>query len=229
MFEILFALVWIVVGFLILRYAAQRFFAQRALAGKYEAEVVAGAIVAAFIVGAALPIHHQPTVGQTPASQPAAGPVTSATAAPTFICHAPSPRSSTIRGIKLGQGGKYQGHVDSLRPETESDRPSAEFKSGCNIYANGWAVDMNTKSPPAGIGFLIDSKKVVNVTQAFGVARPDVVSAFNWPGTLRCGFLDAEIPTVGLRKGTHTVQLVALSKNGKQYYLAGDPVTVTLR
>jgi hypothetical protein len=228
MFDILFALVWIVVGFLVLRYAAQRFFAQRDLAGKYQSDVVAGGIVAAFIIGAVLPFHNQPAA-QTASNQTASAPATTATAAPTFTCHSPSPRAMTMKGVKKAQGGQYQGHVDSLRPESESDRSSDQFQAGCNIYANGWTVDMNTKSPPPGIAFIIDSKKIINATSAFGVARPDVASALNAPGTLHCGFLDAEIPTEGLRKGTHTIQLVALSKDGKRYYSAGDATTITLR
>jgi hypothetical protein len=230
MFDIVFALVWIVVGFLVLRYAAQRFFAQPSLAGKYQSEAVAGGIVAAFIVGALFPFHSQPAVTQTSPNQTASAPAANATPAPTFICHSPSPRAITMLGVKKAQGGgQYQGHVDSLRPESESDRSSDRFQAGCNIYANGWTVDMTTKSPPPGIAFLIDSKKIINATSAYGVARPDVASALNAPGTLHCGFLDAEIPTAGLRKGTHTVQLVALSKDGKRYFPAGDAATITLR
>lgn len=224
MFDVLFALIWIVVGFFVLRYAAQRFFAQPELAGKYQSEVLAGGIVAAFVIGALFASRNQPAV-QTASVQS----TTTATATPGFICHTPSPPAKIIRGIKKAQGGKYQGHIDSVRPELESNRSAAELPASCNIYANGWVVDTNLKSPAAGIGFLIDSKTVVNATSAYGRARPDIVSAFSAPGMLHSGFLDAEIPTAGLRKGTHTFQLVALSKDGKRYYPAGDSATVTLR
>jgi hypothetical protein len=73
--------------------------------------------------------------------------------------------------------------------------------------ANDWVVDMSVKAPAAGIAFVIDSKKVVNATPAYGQARPDVVQALGPQSTLLCGFLQAEIPTAGLAKGTHTIQL----------------------
>lgn len=227
MFDIVFALVWIVVGFFVLRYAAQRFFAQRSLADKYQADVLAAGIVVAFIIGALVPFHNAPAV-QSASNQPASSLAATATPTPGFICHSPSPRPMTIRGVKKAQGGKYQGHIDSLRPELESNRSTAAFPAGCNMYANGWVVDLNLKAPAAGIAFVIDSKTVVNATSAYGQARPDIVAAFGPPEMLHSGFLDAEIPTAGLRKGAHTIQLVALSKDGKRYYPTGESATVTI-
>ncbi len=226
-FDIVFILVWIVVGFFILRFAGQRFFHEQ-----NRADVAAGAIVLAFTIGALWPF---PSRTAAP-NQPVAGqPVSSATAgsqvasgAPQPVCHTPSPNEKTIRGIKRAQGRGYIGHIDSLRPETESDNPG-EYRVGCNIYANGWVADMNIKAPAAGIAFVIDSKRVVNATPAYGQARPDVVSALGPQSTLLCGFLQAEIPTAGLAKGTHTIQLAGLSKDGKLYYPVGDPETVTLQ
>ncbi len=84
------------------------------------------------------------------------------------------------------------------------------------------------KGPARGVVLVVDSRDVINATPVYGVLRPDVVKFFGAPDLLRTGFAKATIPTAGLAKGPHTVQLGALGNDGRTYYLAANPMTITL-
>ena len=220
--DISFTIIWVVVIFSIVRFLGQRFFNSPE---KYRADVAAIAIVIAFLIGLFWPFSNRGTPEQAPATASAP-----ATAVPEAVCHSPGPGQSTvIRGIRPAQGGRYSGAVDALLPDPNFPATSTQFQAGCNIYANGWVADMETKTPVPGIGFVIDSKRVVNVSAAYGQRRPDVAHALNAPSLIRCGYWHAEIPTAGLRPGPHTIQVVALSKDGKSYHSIGQSTTITLQ
>jgi len=217
-----FTVIWIVVIFSIMRFLGQRFFNSPE---KYRADVAATAIVIAFLMGLFWPFSSRATSEQPPATASA-----TATAVPVAICHSPEPNQSTIiRGIRPAQGGLYSGAIDALLPDPNFPTTSTQFQTGCDIYANGWVADMESKAPVAGIGFVIDSKRVVNASASYGMRRPDVAHALNAPGLIRCGYWHAEIPTAGLRPGPHTIQVVALSKDGKSYHGIGQSTTITLQ
>ena len=220
--DILFTFIWIVVIFSIVRFLGQRFFNSPE---KYRADVAAIAIVIAFLMGLFWPFSNRATPEPPPATASA-----TATAVPVAICHSPEPNQSTIiRGIGPAQGGHYSGAIDALLPDPNYPTTSTQFQAGCNIYANGWVANMESKTPVPGIGFVIDSKRVVNATAAYGLLRPDVAHALNAPNLIRCGYWHAEIPTAGLRPGPHTIQVVGLSKDGKSYHAIGQSTTITLQ
>ena len=219
--DFLVTLIWIVVIFVAVRFFGQRFFSSPE---KYRAEVAAVAVAVAFLMGLFWPFSSR-TASENP-------PTAAATAAPAAlaVCHSPSPHQSTvIRGIKQAQGGRYSGAIDALLADPNVAASSTQFQVGCTIYANGWAADTENKKPLSGIGFLIDSKRVLNASAAYGQRRPDVAKALNAPGVLKCGYWHAEISTVGLRPGPHTIQVVGLSSDGKSYHTFGEPTTISLQ
>jgi hypothetical protein len=219
--DFFFTVIWIIVIFAVIRFLGVRFFNSPE---KYRADVAALAVVVAFLMGLFWPFSNRAASEQAPV----AGSVP-ATAMPAAICHTPGPnRSKFIRGIRRAQGGHYSGAIDALLPDPNSSA-STQFQTGCNIYANGWIADMDAKTPVPGIGFLIDSTKVVNSSVSYGHGRPDVAKAYNAPGLVLCGYEHAEIPTVGLRAGPHTIQPVVLSKDGRSYHAVAQPITITLQ
>lgn len=209
MLNMLFAALWIIVGFLALRFAGQAVFHE-----KFRADIAAIAIVLAFAIGASL--RPFPFGSET---APLA----------TTACYIPDEISGErTPSAEPATGGNYSGNIDSL--SAGPDEPSAlSFQDGCNIYANGWAADMSTKTPVSGIVFVIDSKRVINATSMYGAPRPDVVKAFGAAALLRTGFSHAVIPTRGIAAGPHTIQLGGLSSDGKAYHLIGAPTAITLR
>jgi len=216
-----FLLIWIVVGFFALRYLAQQYFHE-----DRRADAAATLAVATFVIGILLPSPLR-TGGST---RPASGETASSTAsaAPAPACHSPSPCQPIVHGLKPSVG-MDKGNVDSVRPELESDNPATVYRAGCNIYLNGWALDAALKRPLPGILVVIDGKRVVNATSAYGQNRPDIVQAFGVPGVLRTGFLHAEVPTTGLRPGQHTLQLAGISQDRKSYHFIGSPTPFTIQ
>lgn len=215
MLDILFSLVWVVVLFFAIRFAGQRFFHEN-----YRADIAAIAVALAFVVGA---LWHPFSYNN--ANTTAAGPVVAT------LCYRSSensPQEKVALDLRQAAGGDYVGSLDSLSPEPDGAQPSV-FNVDCNIYANGWAAHMSTRNPASGIVLVIDSRRVVNATQVYREARPDVAKALGSATALNTGFSEAPIPTSGLAAGPHTIQLGALSSDGKSYYLIGTPTTVTLR
>lgn len=220
MLSVLFAAVWILVGFVAVRFAGQQF-----LHEKYRADIVAIAIVLAFAIGA---LWRPFSTGTGSAAAP--GPAVPGPVART-VCYRSGEikrNETVIRHIKLATGGNYGGNLDSLTADPGGP-PALEFPAGCNIYANGWAANMATKTPASGIVLVVDSRDVVNASSVYRKPRTDVAKAYGADSMLRTGFADAVIPTTGLAKGRHTIQLGGLSNNGRWYYLIGAPTTITLR
>lgn len=216
----LITVICIVVGFIALRFLGKRYFDQ-----KYRADVVAAAIVSAFLVGMIWPLSHP----DTPPVASAVVPVTPQPAVAT-VCYTPgaADRSQGV-GLPLKQvtGRGYAGAIDTITSDPGGTQPN--LSAGCSIYASGWVANMAKKGPARGVVLVVDSRDVINATPVYGVLRPDVVKFFNAPNLLRTGFAEAAIPTTGLAKGPHTIQLGALGGDGRTYYLAANPMTITLR
>lgn len=211
----------VVVGFIALRFLGKRFFDQ-----KYRADVVAAAIILAFLVGMLLPLSRPVTPPVTPAVVPVPRQPAVAT-----VCYTPSAldRSQGVRPpLKQATGKGYAGAIDTLTSDPGATQPF-NGQAGCNIYASGWVANMAKKVPARGVVLVVDSRDVINATQVYGVLRPDVVKFFGAANLLRTGFVKAAIPTAGLAKGPHTIQLGALGNDGRTYYLAANPMTITLR
>jgi hypothetical protein len=218
--DILFTIIWIVVVFVIVRFLGERYFNSPE---KYRADVAAAAIVIAFVIGLLWPFANHAVSTAPPATQ-------TAVVTPPPICHTPRPHYATVlHGTRRAQGGDYGGSIDSLLPDPTFPTSQTQFRIGCTIYANGWVANVGAKTPVPGIGFLIDSKRLINVSPSYGNSRPDVARALGASSVVFSGFSQAEIPTTGLRPGTHTIQIVALSKDGKSYHTATQPETITLQ
>lgn len=218
-FDILFTVVWVVVIYFIARFLGGRLINSSV---KYRADLAAVFVVLAFVVGLLWPFSNR-AVSNAPATQTVA-------ATPPAICHRAPSHATVLRGIRETHGGDYGGSIDELLPDPKFPTTLTQFRSGCTIYASGWAANMGAKKPiPGGIGFLIDSKRVINASFSYGQPRPDVVQALGGPGLVFTGFGGAEIPTAGLRAGAHTIQIVALSKDGRFYHRSSQPTLITLR
>ncbi|MHB8414573.1 MAG: hypothetical protein ACYDB1_04200 [Acidiferrobacteraceae bacterium] len=213
MLDILFATMWIVVGFFAVRFAGGRFFHE-----KYQADIVAIAVVLAFAIGALWPFSNR--IGTAPVAAPVAA----------AVCHSDKGvnlRKTMIRGIKPARGGDYGGSIDLLSSDPVCCHPATVFQAGCIIYATGWAANMAVKTPASGVVLVVDSERMVRAMSVY--ARPDLVKAFGASSMLLSGFRNAAIPTAGLGTGRHSVQLGALSTDGRRYHLIGPPTMITLR
>lgn len=212
----LLSLVWIVVGFFAIRLAAQRFFHE-----KQRADIAAIAIVGAFVVGALW--------RPFPSDNANAGAAASAASVVGAVCYRPSAINAQQQvPLRRDTDANYSGALDALAVEPEGPMTS-NFRAACNIFGNGWVANLRAKTPANGVVFVLDSHRVIDVTPTYRKPRPDVAKAFRSPGMLKTGFSGAVIPTTGLAAGPHTVQLGALSRDGKSYYLIGVPVAITLK
>lgn len=84
-------------------------------------------------------------------------------------------KARILHNVARGKSTDYNGSLDILWPRpSEFSQTRSTFKSGCVIFATGWAAKMAHKDPVSGIAFVIDSHRVIDATSAYGKARPDM-------------------------------------------------------
>jgi hypothetical protein len=221
MLNILFVCFWLVMGFFGLRFAGDRFFHE-----KYRSDVAAVAVVLAFAIGALWSFSNR--IGTLPMTVPVA---TGAPAAAT-VCHSDKKINLTrkiMRGVNPAKSGDYGGSVDVLQSDPSGTQNATEFQAGCIIYASGWAANVAAKAPVSGVVLVVDSKDIIDATSVYREERPDVAKGYGAATMLRVGYRNAAVPTTGLAKGQHALQVGALSKDGRWYYPVGALTTITLR
>ena len=94
---------------------------------------------------------------------------------------------------------------------------------GATMTVSGWAGDPDKKTAAAGLLIIVDGgKRRYDAGKDYGHARLDVARAFRTMGMLHTGY-SISLPTTGLTKGTHTLELGAISANGLHYRLVWSP------
>jgi hypothetical protein len=188
--------------FVIVRFFASRYVVPAATINSIGTVLVvvicAGALIRGAFFGERAPA---PTVApQWPAAQSGAG------VAPPAIAAAAASAASPAAGHAPVAPGNALGAIDTLT--ASGDGPAAApgtFTAGSTLYATGWAAS-HAKKPYTRLIFLIDRRVAVEV-KASPVSRPDVAKAFATPAMSATGFQSVAIPTAGLAKGTHSLQV----------------------
>jgi hypothetical protein len=205
------------------------FFIARGLLLRYggkaaASNAIAGAIVLAFLAGfftnAVFFTDHQgPVAAAPPAAVPAPAPP--ATTLPGKAV-SPSDQSMSQAAVdRLASGGPPTAYavVESLGGAGPDGN---QFPVGSPILVHGWAGDPTTKSTAAGLLFIVDGKRRLNATGGYGVDRLDVATAFGTLAMLHSN-VATELPTKGLAKGTHSLELAAIDRDGRHYRIVLVP------
>lgn len=94
-----------------------------------------------------------------------------------------------------------------------------------SVTLQGWALDRSSNGLAGGVNAVIDGQK--DIAGAYGLARPDVGSAFGSQLLAPSGFT-VTIPAGSLSKGVHQVSLRIFNSDGSGYYLLRDKVQLTV-
>jgi hypothetical protein len=156
----------------------------------------------------------QPPVAVAPAP---AAPIAAPIAAPAKpVAYAPLVRLSSA------PGKPPQAAIDAL---THAVGPAGNvFAAGSTVYVNGWAGGAD-KKPLSGIVIVVDHHLAYDATAQYGVLRPDVAKAFNAPAMTAIGFNGVPLPTAGLVRGPHLLEIAGLTPDKKHYWLSPAKVT----
>ena len=202
--NLLFAVLWSVVVFLVLDNAGRRVIPvarQRTLA--------AAAAAVAFLLGAFLsPLHHDgPAAASAVAVSPAATPV-------------PPPRdvSAACRAGKTnGLPSNAVGSVDSaIDSKTRSPIPNGvSLRPQQGIALLGWAGDRDHASAAAALCLDVDRNVVTGSPVIYGGDRADVADVYKRPGLRFTGF-EIPVPPRLVTPGSHTVRVIVIDNDGKR-------------
>ena len=159
------------------------------------------------------------------AATQAAAPAGDATR-PTMIV---LPHSEVIR-LSAEGGPPALGAVDAvtMHPDQNDAPPESTVRSGSVIFIRGWTAAAD-KTPFQGFIVVIDNRVIVDGTAHYGGERPDVAKAYNAADMTYTGFSAVAVPTTGLRKGPHHLQIAGLSTDRKHYVLVPAPVNFIVR
>jgi hypothetical protein len=205
------ALVWITRA-LMLRYGSKRGFAN----------VIAAVVAVAFAAGFACNGLYWPRYAVS-APAPAAAP-----AAPTVAVSAPM-KEATPKPVE-----RTAAQLQALRPLGKpisysvieslggTGPNSDQFAAGSAVAVHGWAGDPNTKSAAAGLLIIVDGRRPVDASAGYGGERPDVSAAFHSAAMLRSN-VSLQVPTAGLARGLHHLELAAILRDGIHYRVVTAP------
>jgi hypothetical protein len=110
---------------------------------------------------------------------------------------------------------KASGSIDSLTTLAGKGSP---FVRNTTIYASGWAVDPVLAAPGAGLIFIIDGKRRIDVSSVYGTPRDDVATALKSTAVRSSGFAAAPIPLTGLPPGPHTLRFGVIGAGDTTFY-----------
>ena len=204
------------------------FFIARSLMMRYGGNValsnaVAATIVIAFLAGFAG--HAILFPGPQTAAAPvgvAPAPVATSASPPPGTAVAPMNRVlSQAQVARLLPTGKAMSY--SVIEGPDGTGPSGDqFPAGATIVVHGWAGDPTTKSTAAGLLLIVDGRRRLDATKGYGGDRIDVARAFTTMTMLHTGFA-MMLPTAGLAKGTHHLELAAIRRDGRHYQIITFP------
>jgi hypothetical protein len=211
------------------------FFIVRGLMLRYGSKAVlsntvATAIVCAFLAGFFTNFlvftDRRPLITSAPA---VTAPVAVAPAAVTLPGKAVSPAKGILSQAQLDRllpagPAKSYGVIESMGG---SGPNPDQFPAGTTIFIHGWAGDPATKAAAAGLLLIVDGKRRFDVTAGYGGDRIDVATAFKTMAMLHTN-VAAAMPTTGLSKGQHRLELAAIHRDGKHYQIILAPKSFTL-
>jgi hypothetical protein len=218
--NVLFIILWIVVGFFILRAAALRFFRE-----PRRADVAAAAVVVAFAAGALWPF--SPRI--EPASQQQAAAVqTAAPAAPAVAATAGAASDVSSRCDKRQLApGDGTGSLDVLSTADGTAVPDGGTSPARTVLlVRGWAVDKSGPLPATVVCLIVDGKISTRSVVHLGGPRPDVATALGNQAVLNSAFEVKFDPAV-LPHGKHRLAIAEGGAAGPLLQLPGAR-TVTL-
>lgn len=199
---------WLVLGFVVLRYAAERY-----LGDSRRASVTASAVVFAFALGLYWP---HPARVDTPSS------ATTSAAAPSGEEGLPMATrgSDTISLCSSSSSGAepVSGHVDLFGvvrhgralPQTSP----LSLAAGDDVVFMGWATDDHAAAAARGACVLVDGKISRDARVLYRLARADLVKAYNNPALGETGF-QIVLPGGRLAAGRHRLGIAVVTSSGR--------------
>lgn|GEM_PF-1794486 len=218
--NVLFTVLWMVVGFFILRVVALRFFRE-----PRRAEVAAAAVVVAFTAGALWPFSPRfeppsqaPVAAvQTPAPATPASPVAPAGPAATAAASDFSSRCEK-RQLAAGDG---TGSLDVLSaPDGAVIPDGGTSPAGTMLVLRGWAVDKSGPRPAAAVCLLVDGRISTHAAVHLGGARPDVATALGTQAVVDSAF-EVTFDPSALPRGKHRLAIAEGGTEGPLLQLPG--------
>lgn len=215
---VLFAILWLFVGFFAVRWLARRYFTQ-----PRRATVFAAGVVAAFAAGALWPLgDHGGQFQPTAASVPAAGSAPVGAAPPTTARNV----SSVCRKAHLGQA-KTRAVVDvvDLIHAGQLTTMPAHFAAepADTLFIAGWAVDPASPVPAAAVCLVIDGLLQPQATALYGATRADVAAALGSTNLTESGY-NLQLPVRTMASGQHHVAIAVVLANGSVGVVQSDAV-----
>ncbi|MDB5069208.1 MAG: hypothetical protein JWM87_319 [Candidatus Eremiobacteraeota bacterium] len=201
--NVLIFVLWVVVAFFVLRYAAQRYFHE-----PRRADVAALGAAAAFAVGLLWPssFHSggQPAPAFTPSTVGA------------LVIGSNPPRGGRDVSAGCRSAGEplakaTVGSVDFLRSDEHQSTivsDGGQLDGKLQYVIEGWAAEPNLDRPASGACLVIDGKVDPTAKAYVNIARPDVATAYNRAQLSRAGYV-ITIAAGSLPAGKHTIQVLA--------------------
>lgn len=209
-----FILMWLVIAFAVLRWAARYLFRE-----PHRATLSAAAVVVAFAAGMA--VQH---LIQGEAPPPPAQAVEATYAAPPDVmtrC-----RSARFTGAVKGLGNVDGfGQIVAGRQSSGTDGFTANRKG--TLWISGWAVDVRERVPAEAACMTIDGKIEAHASAQYGAERIDVANHFQADATAPSGFF-LTLPADELRRGPHRVGVAVVLASGETDALPTN-WTITVR
>ena len=112
----------------------------------------------------------------------------------------------------------------TMAPNDPSGPAGNAFPQGSTIFVNGWAAS-SAKTRLKRLILVIDHHIAYDGTANYGGSRPDVAAAYKAPAMSSTGYRAVAIPTDGLAKGTHVLQIGGVSDGSQHYHVAPGGVT----
>ena len=208
-------LIGLIVVFFAARFLVLRYSANPTLSYSVAAAMVVLVLVGVWSKGALFP--DQPGAVTT-----AAAPATPQPTAPPgepVVPAAPVLSQAQLKALQpVGAPARYA-NIEGLG----GGGPNGDqLPAGPPMVVHGWAGDPVAKSAAAGLLVIIDGKRRINAGKDYGADRMDVAWFYRTMKMLRTGF-SVSVPTTGLAKGAHVIQLGALQADRRHYQLITAP------
>jgi hypothetical protein len=221
----LFLLLWIAVGFFVLRYFGRKYFHE-----PRRADVAAIGVAVAFALGAIWPYSARfgTTVGTAPS--PAS---TTAQSVAALGPSAARDTSKACRSIKLPFGKTPYGSIDVLRSDGKG-APSVvvadngEMDRTEGYFVEGWVVEPDLSGPALGVCLVVDGKLDLHDRTYYGLSRPDVALGYHRDELNLSGYR-VQISPGALPPGKHQIQVVTVTAPGSQGLLVPIQRNVTVK
>ena len=199
---VLFGVLWLVLAFFALRWAAVRYFHEP---GRALAAVIT--VLAAFLIGVAWPYSSLRGIRQTVADPGISGPAVPAPVRDVAaVCKSASVSSAAGRG-SIDAVGDLRGGTPEARQDDFVADPSG------TLSVVGWAASAADLKPATAVCLAIDGKIEPLATGSYGIGRADVGAAYKSDAMIPTGFTLA-LPIDRLPTGRHKVSVIVVAPSG---------------